>query len=62
MLPQHVAMTEFYKQMGCTMSATLKDATASKEDKTKSYEQLIAKTGDETKRIGDFGVKNNMLA
>jgi len=62
------AITGILKQMGDTMTATLKDVTATEDDAVKTYDQLMkAKTAEvealtesieeKTKRIGDLGVK-----
>jgi len=66
--PASGAITGILKQMGDTMTATLKDVTASEDDSLKTYDQLMkAKTAEvqaltesiesKTKRIGDLGVK-----
>jgi len=62
------AIVGILKQMGDTMSATLKDITATEENSIKSFDELMkAKTAEvqalteqieeKTKRIGDLGVK-----
>jgi len=66
--PQSGAITGILKQMGDTMTATLKDVTASEDDAIKTYDELVkSKTAEvdaltesieeKTKRIGDLGVK-----
>jgi len=66
--PQSGAITGILKQMGDTMTATLKDITNAENEAIASYDQLMkAKTAEVdalteeieelTKRIGDLGVK-----
>ena len=66
--PQSGAITGILKQMGDTMSATLKDVTATEEEAKKTYDELTkAKTAEvealtesieeKTKRIGELGVE-----
>jgi septal ring factor EnvC (AmiA/AmiB activator) len=66
--PQSGAITGILKQMGDTMTATLKDVTDAENEAIASYDQLMkAKTAEvdalteeieeKTKRIGDLGVK-----
>merc|ERR1719174_591318 len=66
--PQSGAITGILKQMGDTMTATLKDVTDEENEAIASYDELMkAKTAEvdaltesieeKTKRIGDLGVK-----
>jgi len=66
--PQSGAITGILKQMGDTMTATLKDVTDAENEAIATYDQLMkAKTAEvdalteaieeKTKRIGDLGVK-----
>ena len=60
--PQSGAITGILKQMGDTMSATLKDVTATEEEAKKTYdaaevEALTESIEEKTKRIGELGVE-----
>merc|ERR1719183_37871 len=66
--PQSGAITGILKQMGDTMTATLKDVTDTENDAIATYDQLMkAKTAEvealtasieeKTKRIGELGVE-----